>query len=68
MSRVLTVLAAGLLGLLSAARFGPATAAGAPVEATGSDEPAAPVVSLAGAPVRGAPDAPLTIIEYSDYQ
>ena len=42
--------------------------AGGPVEPTAGGEPTGPVVSIAGAPARGAPDAPLTIIEYSDYQ
>jgi hypothetical protein len=67
-TRVLMVLAAGLLALGGVALLRPAGGPGAPGEPTAGGEPAAPVVDLAGAPARGAPDAPLTLIEYSDYQ
>ncbi|HXG03477.1 MAG TPA: hypothetical protein VNO23_08715 [Candidatus Binatia bacterium] len=70
MARVQTVGTAKRLALAAASLLAVVTVldAGGPVEPTAGGEPAGPVVSIAGAPVRGAPDAPLTIIEYSDYQ
>jgi hypothetical protein len=66
--RALAIAWSVTLGLAAMGAPGTAPAAGEGAGPGATGELAPPVLDLAGAPFRGARDAPLVIVEYSDYQ